>query len=386
MLAVIFITRTSIGFQFQSIAAVAPLLVDDFRLTYAQVGLLMGLYMLPGVVISLPSGMLGRRFGSRKVALWGLALMVAGGLVTVWSDGFAVACAGRVVSGSGGILLNLLLAKMVADWFRGKEIATSMSVMLTAWPFGLALALLTLGGVAVRASWRTSVFATVAAAALSLALLAWLYRDPPDLPSGADGGRLSLSLPLRAWGLACTAGLGWSLLNAGLLDLVSFAPGYLIARGDSIARAGGLVSLTLWVSLISVPLGGWIADRIGRSNLVIVIGCLSAALPMALLPLLPGAALWLILSGLLMGGAPGAFMALLPKAVDPEHLATSLGVFYSVFFLGMVMAQPLAGATRDLTGSPAMPLYIAAALMAATVLTLAAFRWLERRPVVVARV
>jgi len=297
-----------------------------------------------------------------------------------------VACAGRVVSGSGGILLNLLLAKMVADWFRGKEIATSMSVMLTAWPFGLALALLTLGGVAVRASWRTSVFATVAAAALSLALLAWLYRDPPDLPSGADGGRLSLSLPLRAWGLACTAGLGWSLLNAGLLDLVSFAPGYLIARGDSIARAGGLASLTLWVSLISVPLGGWIADRIGRSNRVIVIGCLSAALPMALLPLLPGAALWLILSGLLMGGAPGAFMALLPKAVDPEHLATSLGVFYSVFFLGMVMAQPLAGATRDLTGSPAMPLYLAAALMAATVLTLAAFRWLERRPVVVARV
>jgi MFS family permease len=275
---------------------------------------------------------------------------------------------------------------MVADWFRDKEIATSMSVMLTAWPFGLALALLTLGSVAVRGSWRTSIFATVAVAALSLALLAWLYRDPPDLPSGTDAGRLSLSLPLRAWGLACTAGLGWSFVNAGLLDLVSFAPGYLIARGDSIARAGGLASLTLWVSIVSVPLGGWIADRIGRANLVIVIGCLGAALPMALLPLLPGATLWLILSGLLMGGAPGAFMALLPKAVDPEHLATSLGVFYSVFFLGMVMAQPLAGATRDLTGSPAMPLYVAAALMAATVLTLWPFRWLERRPVIVARV
>ncbi|HEV8457289.1 MAG TPA: MFS transporter [Methylomirabilota bacterium] len=386
-LAVIFVTRTSMGFQFQSIAAVAPLLVEDLRLSYAQAGLMMGLYMLPGVVVSLPSGMLGQRFGSRRVALWGLALMVAGGLVTGWSGGFAVACAGRVVSGIGGILLNLLLAKMVADWFRDREIATAMSVMLSAWPFGLALALLTLGSVAASASWRDSVFATVAAAALSLALLAWLYRDPPDLPSAAaDGARLNLNLPRRAWGLACTAGLGWSLLNAGFIDLVSFAPAFLIAGGTSVAWAGVLVSLTLWVSIVSVPLGGWIADRIGHSNLVIVFGCLGAAAPMALLPLLPGAALWLILSGLLMSGAPGVFMALLPRAVDREHLATSLGVFYTVYYLGMAMAQPLAGVTRDLTGSPAMPLYVAAALMAATVLTLWPFRWLERRPVVVVRV
>jgi MFS family permease len=290
------------------------------------------------------------------------------------------------VSGIGGILLNLLLAKMVADWFRDREIATAMSVMLSAWPFGLALALLTLGSVAASASWRDSVFATVAAAALSLALLAWLYRDPPDLPSAADGARLNLSLPLRAWGLACTAGLGWSLLNAGFIDLVSFAPAFLIAGGTSVAWAGVLVSLTLWVSIVAVPLGGWIADRIGHSNLVIVFGCLGAAAPMALLPLLPGAALWLILSGLLMSGAPGVFMALLPKAVDPERLASSLGVFYTVYYLGMAMAQPLAGVTRDLTGSPAMPLYVAAALMAATVLTLWPFRWLERRPVVVVRV
>ena len=380
MLAVIFVTRTSMGFQFQSVAAVAPFLVEDLRLSYAQAGLLMGLYMLPGVVMALPSGMLGQRFGSRQVALWGLALMVAGGLVTAWSSGFAMACAGRIVSGMGGILLNLLLAKMVADWFRDKEIATGMSVMLTAWPFGLALALLTLGSVAAAASWRASVFATVAAAALSLALLAWLYRDPPDLPSEADGGQLNLSLPLRAWGLACTAGLGWSLLNAGFIDLVSFAPAYLIASGDSVARAGVLVSLTLWVSIVSVPLGGYVADRIRRANLVIVVGCLGAAVPMALLPLLPGAALWLILSGLLMSGAPGVFMALLPKAVDPEHLATSLGVFYTVYYLGMGMAQPLAGFARDFTGSPAMPLYVAAALMAVTVLTLGPFRWLEREP------
>jgi MFS family permease len=385
MLAVIFVTRTSMGFQFQSIASVAPFLVDDLRLTYAQLGLLMGLYLLPGAVISLPGGVLGQRFGSRRVALWGLGLMAGGGLVTAQSPGFALACAGRIVSGVGAILLNLLLAKMVSDWFRGKEIATAMGVMLSAWPFGIALALLSLGPLGAAASWRASVQVTVALAVASLALLAWLYRDPPDLPA-AEGGPLTLALPARAWGLAVIAGSGWALLNAGLIVLVSFAPAYLISAGASVARAGSLVSLTLWVSLASVPLGGYLADHVRRPNLVIVAGALATALSMALLPLLPGPALWLALAGLLIGGAPGVFMALLPKAVDPEHLATSLGVFYTVFYLVTAAAQPLAGFTRDLTGTAAMPLYVAALMMAVSTITIGPFRWLERRPVVVARV
>jgi predicted MFS family arabinose efflux permease len=385
MLAVIVVTRTSIGFQFQTIASVAPFLVDDLRLTYAQLGLLMGLYLLPGAVISLPGGVLGQRFGSRRVALWALGLMAGGGLVTAQSPGFALACSGRIVSGVGGILLNLLLAKMVSDWFRGKEIATAMGVMLSAWPFGIAMALLSLGPLGAATSWRASVQVTVAAALASVALLAWLYRDPPDLPA-ADGGPLTLALPTRVLGLAVIAGLGWALLNAGLIVLVSFAPAYLISAGASVARAGSLVSLALWVSLPSVPLGGYLADRVRRPNLLIVAGSLATALPMALLPLLPGPALWLALAGLLIGGAPGVFMALLPKAVDPEHLATSLGVFYTVYYLATAAAQPLAGLARDLAGTPAMPLYVAALLMAASAVTVGPFRWLERRPVAIGRV
>ena len=45
MLLVIFFTRTSLGFQFQSIAALTPFLVAAFDLSWAQVGLLMGLFM-----------------------------------------------------------------------------------------------------------------------------------------------------------------------------------------------------------------------------------------------------------------------------------------------------------------------------------------------------
>jgi cyanate permease len=52
MLALIVIARVSMGLQFQSIAPVAPLLIADFALSYSQLGLLIGLYLLPGGVIA----------------------------------------------------------------------------------------------------------------------------------------------------------------------------------------------------------------------------------------------------------------------------------------------------------------------------------------------
>ena len=379
MLAVIFLVRTSMGFMFQGVASVAPLLVGEFGLSYGQIGLLMGLFLLPGVIIALPGGALGQRFGSEPIAAAGLVLMVVGGLVTATSAGFGVACVGRAVSGAGGILLNLFLVKMVADWFTGKEISTALGVMLTSWPVGIGLALATLGRVAAVWSWRASMLVTVAAAAAGLGLLLALYRRPPNRAASADGpARLVLDLPRRAWGLALSAGVCWTVLNASVIVVASFGPTFLVARGFSVARAGSLVSFALWASLVSIPLGGVVADRIRRPNLLITAGALAAAACIAVAPLLPFPALWFALAGTVVGLAPGAIMALLPGVLAPEHLATGLGALYTVFYLGVALAQPAAGLTQDFSGDPTMPILFAALLMAITVPALALFRWVEQ--------
>jgi hypothetical protein len=58
--------RTTVGFQFQSVGAVGPFLVTDLGLSYAELGSLMGLYLLPGVVLALPAAM-GRSHSSLTV-------------------------------------------------------------------------------------------------------------------------------------------------------------------------------------------------------------------------------------------------------------------------------------------------------------------------------
>src|SRR5712664_994149 len=65
ILAVLFVVRLTMAFQFQSVAAVAPLLGSEFGVSLADIGILIGLYFAPGVALALPGGAIGQRFGDK---------------------------------------------------------------------------------------------------------------------------------------------------------------------------------------------------------------------------------------------------------------------------------------------------------------------------------
>ena len=377
-LAIVFVTRTSMGFQFQSVAAVAPLMVGELHLTWVQLGSLIGLYMLPGAVFALPGGVLGQRFGDRRTVVASLALMVAGGLVTAAAHGFMVAAGGRVLSGVGAVLMNILLAKMVADWFAGRELSTAMGIMLSSWPVGLGVAAATLGSLATHTTWRTAVVATALVAALGLALIAFVYRDPPRASVAAPGVR-RVKLASHEIALATSGGFAWGCFNASLVAIIAFGPGLLTARGTSLGDAGFVVSLAIWLTMVSVPLGGLVSDRLRRPNVLIVGGCLVAAVVTGSIPAFPQPLLAFGLVGLAIGAPPGALMALLPNVVPSERLAAAFGVYYTMYYVVMAVVQLAAGAVRDFHDSPAAPIYLAAFVMAATILDLVVFRLIERR-------
>ena len=89
ILAVLFIVRLTMAFQFQSVAAVAPLLGGKFDVSLADIGLLIGLYFTPGVALALPGGAIGKRFGDKTTVLAALALMLIGQLAMAPSDSWA---------------------------------------------------------------------------------------------------------------------------------------------------------------------------------------------------------------------------------------------------------------------------------------------------------
>jgi len=171
-LLVLTAARTSLGFQFQSVASVSPMLVEELGLTGADLGTLIGLYFLPGLALALPGGALGRRFGDMRVVVAGLVLMALGGLVASLASGLAGLAVGRLLAGTGAVLLNVLMAKMVTDWFAGqREIVLAMAIFVNSFPIGIGLAQLSLGALAAAAGWAGAFAATAGLALLALLLL-----------------------------------------------------------------------------------------------------------------------------------------------------------------------------------------------------------------------
>ncbi len=169
ILAVLFVVRLTMAFQFQSVAAVAPLLGSEFGVSLADIGILIGLYFTPGVALALPGG----------AVLGALILMLIGTLAMALSDSWSGQIAGRLVAGAGGVLLNVQMTKMVADWFAGREIATAMAIFVNSWPAGIALSLLTLPLIGTAYGVSAVYFAVAALIGFGLVLLAATYRHGP---------------------------------------------------------------------------------------------------------------------------------------------------------------------------------------------------------------
>src|SRR5689334_15603580 len=94
-LVVLTAARTSMGFRCQSRPWAWADPIGARRRTHADVGSLIGPYSIPGIVMGMPAGLLGRRVGDRGVVIVGLALLALGGIVPSLAQGCAGLAVGR---------------------------------------------------------------------------------------------------------------------------------------------------------------------------------------------------------------------------------------------------------------------------------------------------
>lgn len=375
VLALLFFARTVVAFQFQSVAAVGTRLVSELSIDYTVLGTLVGLYMLPGAVLAIPGAALGQRFGDKRVALWGAALMLAGGCIVAASHTPSVLGVGRIVSGSGAVLLNILLAKMVTDWFGKDKIVVAMAIFVTSWPLGIALALVALAPLAAAISLKWALWSAAAACGCAFLVLT-AYRAPPAAGGGAGTSKLPLSRSELS--LSLLSGCVWALFNVAFAVLPVFGPAFIAAAGVPAATAAATVSLTLWTTIIAIPLGGWIAQHVGARDRLLF-GCLAGMLLVAVaIAQLTGPAWACILFGVLAGPPAGLIMAMPGEALRPLNRTMGMGLYYVVYYLSMTALLPLAGALRDATNNAAMPLYFAAVMLAGAAGAVRAFRRVQR--------
>lgn len=265
-------------------------------------------------------------------------------------------------------MLNVLMTKMVADWFVGKEISFSLAVFVNSWPVGIAVALIVLPAVAEAGGLTVALALVAALTVVGFAGLALFYRAPVAGGGGSasPGNRVRGALFVAV----LAAGAVWGLYNAALAIVFSFGPELFVARGMGLAEAGSVTSIILWLLAIVGSFAGFLTDWSGRRNLILVLGNLGFAVFVLIGSWTDQVLLNVVAMGIFSGVAVGAMMSLPSLILSPGARAVGMGIFFTVFYICSSVGPMIAGWIADLTGNIASTYQFAAVLLIASVLGL----------------
>ena len=375
ILAVLFAARAATGFQFQSIGSSTNLLITDLGIGYSEVGMLLGAYLLPGVVVAFPAGLLGSSGREKTLGIVGLVLMAVSGLALSYSGDLALALVARVVGGVGATIVILIATKMVADWFESSEIVLAMSLLQMSWPFGAMIALPVQTYIG-QAFGLSAVMASGAVGAVAvLCAFAFVPQSSTPAQTASAGGKL----PGAALVPVVIAGTIWGVMNLACVLFFSYAPLLMVARGSSATVSASLTSLAIWFTILAIPAGGYLVHRSGRPIVAIIACGVIAASALALFV----ADFHAIIACLIFGGAigplSGAILSLPAKVLEPADRSVGFGLFYTCFYVLMAVGPAAAGRLQDAWGSPSAALVAGAVLLLSMVPLVGLFSSVSKR-------
>lgn len=370
VLAASVVSFFAVGATFFVVPPLVPELVARFGLSNLQVGLLMGAIAVPAVLVAIPLGLAIDRWRSLPAGVGALAVMVAGAVVFATAPSFAVLFAGRLLFGLGGLVVNLLLARLLTTAFAGRELALAMGVFMATYPASMITVYSVHPVLFDLLGWRGELLLLAALAAVALPLYAFAVRGTPVDAPASEPSRPSLhvSPPLAALGGA------WMLFFANHASVLTFAPEW--AGGGAPALL--VVTLVMWVAVIGSPLAGALVDRTANPHLWLMAGLTIQAAALAAMATKLAAPVPAMLSvGVAAALVPTAAYALPGRLVAPERVGFAFGFITALSNLGTIIGPAAAGALLDRAGS--WPAIWAALATAAALAALAASRARVRR-------
>jgi predicted MFS family arabinose efflux permease len=351
ILTIVYLSILAFTFAFQSIPPILPLIISELQLTYAQSGLLMSLFALPGLFISLPGGFLSDRYPMRPLGAGCFLLMIGGILLVGMGQDLHVLWLGRLIAGIGGLTLSILLPRLLSQWFRTKELGLAMGIFNTGVPLGSVICFGLFGKIGNLWGWRLPILLTGIYSLVTAILFLSFYQLPcPRTLENKNQRGFSQSVKEMGHPI-WWVGVSWLWFNAAFISFVTFAPNFFLQKGYTIEQAGFLTGIPLLGSLFLSPLMGTLVDKLGHQEWLIGIG--GIALSLLILSFNFGSSFLLLvaLMGIFSAAIPAPIYSLPPELLKPDHLGLGFGVISTCSSIGLFIAPYLIGKARDLTGS-----------------------------------
>jgi len=344
---------------YDALSPINDYIQKDMGLDNARFGLLFSFYALPNLLFLLVvAGFLLDRLGVRKAGTFYVFLILLGSVITSLGAGksFAVMLIGRIIFGFGSEATLLVTNKVIARWFKGKELGFAFGLNITVMRLGTILALNTAAQVAnATGTWRWSVWVGTTIMFVSFILfLVYLVMDK-DVDKAIEAGTEEKIVMSDVWKLSSAF---WfiSLLcvtfYSAIFPFTNHAPRFLQMKfGLTAAKGGQYTSYIMMASMIFTPLLGLLVDKLGHRGKIMIFGSLlivPAHLLLGLTYIHP--AFSFIILGASFSLVPAALWPAVPILVKEKFLGTAFGIIAWIQMFGLFLFPWLAGKVVDASG------------------------------------
>lgn len=208
------LSMLALGFDMTILNVALTTLSEELRASTGALQWIVGSYLLVFGALLLPAGLLGDRFGRKRLLLAGLAIFGATSFAGAFAGGPGGVIAARVFMGLGAAIVTPLSMSMLPAIFPPRERTRAVAIWSSSMALGLPLGPL-LGGWLLENFWWGSIFLInvpiVVAGGIAVAVLLPETRDPSAPRVDGIGALLSMGAivalvygvieaPVRGWG------------------------------------------------------------------------------------------------------------------------------------------------------------------------------------------
>lgn len=392
ILLLVSLTIATNYYVYDAMSSIKSVMQSQLGFSNADYGLLISFYSFPNtfLLMSIFGGIILDKWGIRKTGFLFVGFCVLGVLISAYgsspffdkggldynilnsflpqySPELKMLMLGRLLFGLGADTSIVVVNKIIAKWFKGKELALAFAVNISIARLGTAGALILSPVFSDNPStWYYSMW--IAAMLMAIGFLTFLIYSMYDArmsPKDDASAKLSADEEFHLsdiWALLKNKSFIYICLlcvtfYSAVFPFQAYCPDLLHNKfGLSVSLSGTLTSVIIWGTILFTPLFGSFVDRKGKRASLMIMGSLlliASHLTLGLTHVSPYVAMFVL--GIAFSLVPAAMWPSVAMIVEEKKLGTAYGVMASIQNLGLWGFPILAGYLLDATNQGVKP-------------------------------
>ncbi len=362
-----------------------PMIRNDLKLNYTQIGLMRGAFMLTGGLSQLPAGIIADKLGVRIMVLLGVTGVATSGFFLGFTHSFTWLVIFMVISAILGAGYHPASAAAISSSVREEYRGRTLGIHLIGGTCAFWIFPLIATPIAAKWGWQMPYLVISIPIAIAGIVLYFMVGKQAKIDARRKQEQPEEVIPERVKSIQWSAIISFLVISVFTGTVVQSAMGYLSLYATDVlnvseANAGLMMSITPAIGLFAAPLGGYFSDRFGSMRMILIVAFLSIPLVyfMGRAPNVSALITLMIIMGLIMNTRMPTSESYLTSNVPANRRATIMGIYY---FSGTGIGAPLSpivGKLIDAVGFARTFTYASITTAAITVIC-SLFLWRNRR-------